>query len=417
MSLKESVMKSLAAAKEASRRLAAASTPMKNDAIRRMREGLHAATAGILKANAEDAAAARAAGLQGSMLKRLELNESKINGMIEALAVVEGLADPIGQGLSILKRPNGLQIEKVRVPLGVVAVVYESRPNVTSDVTALCLKSGNAVVLRGGKETLRTNQVIVSVLKKAVSDAGLPADAVQFIDTPDREAVGVLLTATGWVDVVIPRGGESLIRAIVEQAKVPVIYQAKGVCHTFLDKTADPEMATAIAVNAKTSNPAVCNAMECLLVHRQAAPGLLRKVAAALIAKGVELRGDEGVCRLVPEAHAAAEGDWGREFSDLILAVRLVDSLEEAVEHITRYGSGHSEAIVTNDYANAQAFLQKVDAACVYVNASTRFTDGGEFGFGAEVGISTQKLHARGPMGLEELTTSKYVVYGSGQVR
>jgi glutamate-5-semialdehyde dehydrogenase len=250
-----------------------------------------------------------------------------------------------------------------------------------------------------------------------VKDAGLSEDVLQFIDTPDREAVGILLTAVGLVDVVIPRGGESLIRAIVEQSKVPVIYQAKGVCHTYVDASADPAMAEAIAVNAKTSNPAVCNAMECLLVNRALAETFLPRVARALTAQGVEIRGDETVCRLVPGSKAARPDDWGKEFSDLILAVRTVDSLEEALAHIERYGSNHSEAIVTNDYANAQEFLKRVDAACVYVNASTRFTDGGEFGFGAEVGISTQKLHARGPMGLEELTTVKYLVYGEGQIR
>jgi glutamate-5-semialdehyde dehydrogenase len=305
----------------------------------------------------------------------------------------------------------------VRVPLGVVAVIYESRPNVTSDVASLCLKSGNAAVLRGGKEALRTNRAVVQALRNALRDAALPEEALQFIDTADREAVGHVLSAEGLVDVVIPRGGESLIRAIVEQSKVPVIFQYKGVCHTFVDASADLSMAEAIVVNAKTSYPAVCNALECLLVHRSAAAAFLPKVAAALAAKGVELRGDEETCHLVPAAKKAVPDDWGREFSDLILAVKVVGSLDEALAHIERYGSNHSEAIVTNDHANAEAFLRRVDAACVYVNASTRFTDGGEFGFGAEVGISTQKLHARGPMGLEELTTCKYLVYGEGQVR
>jgi glutamate-5-semialdehyde dehydrogenase len=417
MNLKDTVMGYLKSAKEASRTLASASTGAKNDALRRMREGLLAASSDILAANAQDATDAKAAGIEGAMLKRMLLDAKKVEGMAEGIAVIEGLADPVGQGLSVWKRPNGLRISKLRVPLGVVAVVYESRPNVTSDVAALCLKSGNAVVLRGGKECLRTNRVIVAALRKALEDAGLPSGVIQFIDTPEREAVTHLLTATGWVDVVIPRGGESLIQAIVEQARVPVIYQSKGVCHTFLDKTADADMATAIAVNAKTTNPAVCNAMECLLVHREAAAALLPKVAAALTAKGVELRGDEETRRFVPGAKAATEGDWGREFLDLVLAVKVVGSLDEALAHIARYGSGHSEAIVTNDYANAQTFQKRVDAACVYVNASTRFTDGAEFGFGAEIGISTQKLHARGPMGLEELTTVKYAIEGDGQVR
>jgi glutamate-5-semialdehyde dehydrogenase len=417
MSLKDTVMKSLEAAKAASRILSGASTPMKNDAIRRMREGLLASETMILKANAEDMAQARSAGMSGSMLKRLELNSEKLRGMAEGLQLVESFADPVGQGLAMWKRPNGLQIEKIRVPIGVVAVIYESRPNVTTDVAALCLKSGNAVVLRGGKEALGTNRTVAGILIQAIQAAGLPKDAIQFIDTPDREAVGHILGAVGLVDVVIPRGGESLIRAIVEQSKVPVIYQAKGVCHTFIDASADLAMALSIALNAKTTNPAVCNAMECLLVHRSVAASFLPQLEEAMTAKGVELRGDAEACRLMAKAHAAASDDWGKEFSDLILAVRVVDSLEQALEHIEQYGSGHSEAIVTNDYGNTRVFQQRVDAACVYVNASTRFTDGGEFGFGAEVGISTQKLHARGPMGLEELTTVKYTILGSGQVR
>ncbi len=417
MGLRETVRQQLEKAKAASRVLAGASTPMKNDALRRVREGLLSEASTILRANAEDVAAARNAGLADPMIKRLELDRAKLEGMANGVGVVEGLGDPVGQMTSMWKRPNGLQIGRMRVPLGVVAVVYESRPNVTSDVAALCLKSGNAVVLRGGKEALATNRAVVKILQRAVTDAGIPVDSIQFIDTPDRAAVGHLLTASDLVDVVIPRGGESLIRAIVEQSRIPVIYQAKGVCHTFVDASADLDMAVAIAVNAKTTNPAVCNAMECLLVHRTVAGTFLPKVARALLAKGVELRGDEDVRRIVPEARPATPDDWGMEFLDLVLAVKVVGGLEDALGHIARYGSGHSEAIVTGDYANAQAFLRQVDSACVYVNASTRFTDGGEFGFGAEVGISTQKLHARGPMGLEELTTSKYVIYGSGQVR
>lgn len=417
MSLHDDIHKKLTSAQAAARVLACAPTPRKNEALRRMREGLLASVEEILRANREDVEAAQAAGMQGAMLKRLGLDAAKIRGMADGIAGVEALNDPIGEETAGWTRPNGLQIRRVRVPIGVVAVVYESRPNVTSDVAALCLKSGNAVVLRGGKEALRTNRAVAAVLARAVAESGLPADALQFIDTPDREAVTQILTAKGLVDLVIPRGGESLIRAVVEQAKVPVVFQDKGVCHTFLDESADADMAVSIAVNAKTSYPAVCNAMECLLVHRSAAPRLLPQVAEALLAKGVELRGDEAVRALVPEAKAASDSDWGQEFSDLILAVKVVDSLEDAVAHITRYGSGHSEAIVTEDYTNAQAFLQKVDAACVYVNASTRFTDGGEFGFGCEVGIVTSKLHARGPMGLNELTTIKYHIYGSGQVR
>jgi len=301
--------------------------------------------------------------------------------------------------------------------LGVVAVVYESRPNVTSDVAALSIKSGNAIVLRGGKEALRTNRETAAVLRSALVSAGISAEALQFIDQPDREAVTHLLQARDLVDVVIPRGGESLIQAVVEQSRVPVIFQTKGVCHTFVDETADPAMALAIAVNAKTTNPAVCNAMECLLVHENAADTFLPVLAQAMAGKGVEIRGDKGTLRRIPGTTPAQEDDWGREFLDLILAVKVVPDFESALEHIARYGSGHSEAIVTRDQTHAEAFQQRVDAACVYVNASTRFTDGAEFGFGAEVGISTQKLHARGPMGLEELTTVKYVINGQGQIR
>ena len=397
--------------------LAAQSTVEKNRALREMAALLLENRGEILAANAQDVEEARAQGLSGPMLARLELNENKISSMVEGIKTVEALEDPVGRTVSMSTRPNGLQIGKITVPIGVLAVIFESRPNVTSDVAALAVKSGNAVVLRGGKEAIRTNRVIVALLRRAMEKAGLPVEAIQFLDSPDREAVALLLQATDLVDVVIPRGGESLIKAVVEQSRVPVIFQYKGVCHTYVDADADLEMAVRIALNAKVSNPSVCNAMECLLIHREVAGPFLSRIAPELFQSKVEIRGDEETVRLVPGAKRAEPGDYGREFLDLILAVKIVGSLEEALGHIEKYGSRHSEAIVTDHYGNAQRFLKSVDAACVYVNASTRFTDGGEFGFGAEVGISTQKLHARGPMGLAELTTTKYVILGSGQIR
>lgn len=397
--------------------LSVATTGVKNRALREMAEALKRGAPEILKANLEDLKEAEASGLSGAMLSRLGLNEKKIQGMIQGILDVEALEDPIGKSLSTVTRPNGLQITKMTVPIGVIAVIYESRPNVTSDVAALAVKSGNAIILRGGKESLRTNRAIALLLNQALEKAGLPKDCVQLIDTPDREAVQTLLGATGLLDLVIPRGGESLIRAIVENSKVPVIFQYKGVCHVFADESADPQMVLDIVVNAKTSNPSVCNAMECLLIHQSAAEKILPELGKKLSELKVEVRADEKALKWMPGAVPAQPDDFGREFLDLILAVKVVKDLDGALEHIERYGSRHSEAILTNSYQNAQTFLRKVDAACVYVNASTRFTDGGEFGFGAEVGISTQKLHARGPMGLQELTTTKYLILGSGQVR
>jgi glutamate-5-semialdehyde dehydrogenase len=417
MNVQEAVHAQLKAAREASRALAQAPTGVKNSALAAMSRNLRAAERDILAANRVDVENARKAGLPAPLIARLALDGKKLEGMAQGVDLVASLPDPVGQVPAMWQRPNGLVIGRKRVPLGVVAMVYESRPNVTSDVAALALKSGNAAVLRGGEEAYETNLAVVRVLKTAVREAGLPEDAVQFIETLDRAAVTHLLEATGLVDVVIPRGGENLIRLVVEKARVPVIFQFKGVCHTFVDASADLEMATRIAYNAKVSNPAVCNAMECLLVHERVAEAFLPRVAAEYAKAGVEIRGDETVCRLVPAAKRAEPGDYGREFLALVLAVKVVKDLDAALAHIARYGSHHSECIVTNDYANSQRFLQEVDAACVYVNASTRFTDGGEFGFGAEVGISTQKLHVRGPMGLEELTTVKYVIYGSGQIR
>ncbi|MBI4227589.1 MAG: glutamate-5-semialdehyde dehydrogenase, partial [Candidatus Omnitrophica bacterium] len=353
------------------------------------------------------------------MLDRLLLTEARIHEMADGLRAIARLPDPVGETLCAWRRPNGLQIRKVRVPIGVVVIVYEARPNVTADCAGLCLKSGNAVILRGGSEAHRSNTAIARALASAARGAGVPAGAIQLVPVTDRRGVDVLLSLVGLVDVVIPRGGEGLIRSVVEKAKVPVIKQYKGVCHTFVDAGADLPMARRICYNAKVQRPGVCNAMEHLLVHRAAAPAFLPAMARQYLAAGVELRGDEAARRVLRglPVKAATEQDWPTEYLDLILSVKVVGSLDEAIRHVQRYGSGHSEAIVTRNRAHARRFLNEVDAACVYVNASTRFTDGGQFGLGAEIGISTDKLHARGPMGLEELTTYKYLVTGRGQIR
>jgi glutamate-5-semialdehyde dehydrogenase len=413
----QAILQQLEKARKAWGGLSIASTVEKNQALGEMAAALELNQAKILEANRLDLQAAQKSGITGAMLSRLELNDKKIKSMIQGIRDIEALEDPIGRSLSTVTRPNGLQITKMTVPIGVIAVIYESRPNVTSDVAALALKSGNSIILRGGKESIHSNRAIAEVLTRALGNTSIPKDCVQFIDTTDREAVNILLNATGLLDLIIPRGGESLIKTIVEHSRVPVIYQSTGVCHTFVDADADLKMAGEVALNAKTSNPSVCNAMECLLVHRSVADRFLPELFKKMTESKVEIRADEEARRWIPEAKAATPQDFGHEFLDLILAVKVVGNLEEAISHIQQYGSRHSEAILTNNYENAQKFLNRVDAACVYVNASTRFTDGGEFGFGAEVGISTQKLHARGPMGLQELTTTKYLIRGSGQIR
>jgi len=406
-------------AKAATPALRGLSTAVKNEALRRMADALVRARRALLAANARDMAAARARGQSAALLDRLLLTEARIRDMAEGLRVVARLPDPVGEVLRAWRRPNGLQIQKVRVPIGVIVIVYEARPNVTADCAGLCLKSGNAVILRGGSEAHRSNTAIARVLAQAARAAGVPDGAIQLVPVTDRRGVDVLLSLVGLVDLVIPRGGEGLIRSVVEKAKVPVIKQYKGVCHTFVDAGADLAMAQRICYNAKVQRPGVCNAMETLLVHRAAAPRFLPAMATQYLAAGVELRGDAATRRLLKGTPVvpATEQDWPTEYLDLILSVKVVESLDEAIAHIQRYGSGHSEAIVTRNRANAQRFLHEVDAACVYVNASTRFTDGGQFGLGAEIGISTDRLHARGPMGLEELTTYKYLVTGRGQIR
>lgn len=404
-------------AKAAARVLATVGTNQKNAALLAMAEGLIAGQAEIIDANREDIAKGEASGLGKALLDRLLLTPQRICDMADGLRQIAGLPDPIGEGMAAWTRPNGLQINKIRVPLGVVGMIYEARPNVTVDAAGLCLKSGNAVILRGGSEAIRSNLAITKVLVEAVVKSGLPEAVIQLIETTDRQAVHVLLKATKYIDVLIPRGGAGLIKTVVENATVPVIETGTGNCHIYIDADADLHKAHPIILNAKCQRPGVCNALETLLVHERVAedflPGMLRDLTAA----GVELRGCQGTAAIYDACAVATDQDWSTEYLDLILAVKIVRDLDEAIEHIATYSSGHSEAIITENYTRARRFLAEVDSAAVYVNASTRFTDGFEFGFGAEIGISTQKLHARGPMGLEELTSVKYAVYGDGQIK
>lgn len=413
----ELVKSKAAAAKKAAKVLASAGTAVKNRALAAMAEALENRKQEILAANAADMEAAAAKGMKSSMLDRLKLTDARIAGMADGLRQVAALPDPVGNVLGGSTLANGLRITKVRVPLGVVGIIYEARPNVTADAAGLCLKSGNAVILKGGSEAMQSNKTIAAVLAEAAGGAGLPAEAVQFIDTSDRQAVNDLIHMNGLVDVVIPRGGAGLIKMVVMNATVPVIETGAGVCHTFVDASADVDMAVNIAYNAKVQRPSVCNAMETLLVHKDIAGRFLPVMLEKYFAAGVEIRGDEKVQAFSNRVVPATEEDWATEYGDLRLSVKIVSGIDEAMEHIAAYGTGHSECIVTEDYRNASRFQLSVDAAAVYVNASTRFTDGNEFGFGAEIGISTQKLHARGPMGLPELTSFKFLINGSGQVR
>ncbi len=417
MDVEESVIAKAKAAKEAARALAVTSTEIKNKALMNMADALEKRAQLILDANADDLEDARQKGLRRSYLDRLMLDENRIQQMAEGLRQTAALPDPIGEGNYSTIRPNGLEIRRVRVPFGVIGIIYEARPNVTADAAALCLKSGNAVILRGGSEAIRSNLAISSLLAKAAYAAGVPEGALEFIDVTDRKAVDVMLHLRDHIDVIIPRGGAGLIRTVVENSSVPVIQTGTGVCHTYVDESADFDMALKIAVNAKVSRPSVCNAMETLLVHAAIADTFLPRLSAVMQEKGVELRGSAEAREICPEMKEATEADWSTEYGDLILSVKVVQNLDEAIQHINRYNTGHSEAILTNQLRNAHRFQSEVDAAAVYVNASTRFTDGFEFGFGAEIGISTQKLHARGPMGLNELTSMKYLIYGEGQIR
>ena len=405
------------AAKQAAAKLAVTSTAVKTAALLAMAAALEAQQSEILAANERDMTAAAAKGMKSSMLDRLKLTAERISGMADGLRQVAGLADPVGNVIDGKTLPNGLHITKIRVPLGVIGIIYEARPNVTADAAGLCLKSGNAVILKGGSEAMESNKTVAAILAQAAEGAGVPADSIQFIDTSDRQAVQDLIHMNGLVDVVIPRGGAGLIQAVVRNASVPVIETGAGVCHTYVDKDADVEMAMKIAFNAKVQRPSVCNAMETLLVHKDIADKFLPMMLMMYNSSAVEICGDEAVQEYSGQVHPVTEEDWSTEYGDLRLSVKIVDSIEEAMAHIAKYGTGHSECIVTNNYQAAQLFQYTVDAAAVYVNASTRFTDGNEFGFGAEIGISTQKLHARGPMALPELTSTKYLINGNGQVR
>ncbi len=404
-------------AREASRALASAG-PKKDAALLAAADGLEREAPALLAANREDLEAARAAGMSEALLDRLALSEARIRGMAEGLRNVAAQTDPVGEVISGITRPNGLRIEKIRVPLGVIGIIYEARPNVTADAAAICIKAGSAVILRGGKEALRTNLATERVLREAVENAGLPADCVQLVPDTSHESAEAMMSLTGYLDVLIPRGGKKLIRSVAEHARVPVIETGWGNCHIYVDESADVAMAAEIVFNAKTSRPSVCNAAESLLVHSAVAEKTLPAIKKRLDEKHVELRGCERTRAILGDCVVpASEEDYGTEYLDYIMSVKVVDSLEEAMAHIAQYSSGHSEAIVTQSYESARRFTEGVDSAAVYVNASTRFTDGGEFGLGAEIGISTQKLHARGPMGVRELTTTKFIVTGSGQVR
>ena len=405
-------------AKAASYTLATAGTARKNAALEAIAETLAKRSAEWLAANGEDIAAAREAGMRPAMLDRLTLTEERISGIVEAVRQVIALPDPIGKVDKMETRPNGLIIGRRRVPLGVVAIIFEARPNVTVDAAALCLKSGNVCILRGGKEAIRSNRKAAELMRAALKSAGLPEDCVSLVQDTSHETANELMHLDGYVDVLIPRGGAGLIRAVAKEAGVPVIRTGEGVCHIYVDSEADLDMGAEILYNAKCSRPSVCNAAECLLVQEDVAEAFLKKAVPLLDRNQVELRCDESALAVLGDrAVPAADSDWDAEYDDYILAVRTVKDMEEAVEFINAHGTGHSEAIITTNYFKAQRFLDTVDAAAVYVNASTRFTDGGEFGLGAEIGISTQKMHARGPMGLEELTSCKYVIYGQGQVR
>jgi len=404
-------------AKEASYDLGVVSTSEKNKALELMALALLKNKEEIIKENQKDIERAKEKGTPASLIDRLYLNDERIEGMAQGLREIAALDDPVGEVLEMWKRPNGLQIGKQRVPMGVIGIIYEARPNVTSDAAALCLKTGNAVILKGGSDAINSNKAIVNVLIEAVKEAGLPEFSIQLIEDTSREATNEMMKLNEYIDVLIPRGGAGLIQAVVKNATVPVIETGVGNCHIYVDENSDLEMAKDIIINAKTSRPGVCNAAEKILINEKIAGEFLPVIVKGLREKSVEIRGDEKVINIIKDVKAATEEDWGREYLDYVIGAKIVKDVDEAINHINKYGSGHSEAIITESYKNSQKFLNKVNAAAVYVNASTRFTDGGEFGFGAEIGISTQKLHARGPMGLKELTTIKYIIYGNGQIR
>lgn len=404
-------------AKVASRGLKIASTATKNNALLAIADALCDNMEMVISANQKDIAAARSSGISEAMIDRLTLTESRIRSMADAVRQVVKLEDPVGKVENGFTRPNGLRISKTKVPLGVVAIIFESRPNVTVDAAVLCLKSGNACILRGGKEAIHSNKALAGIMRQAIAGAGISPDAILLVEDTSRESAAQLMRLNGYVDVLIPRGGAGLIKSVVENATVPVIETGAGNCFIFVDDSADFAMAASIIDNAKTSRPSVCNAVENVLVHRAIAPAFLPQMAEALAHAGVEIRGCSETCAILPGAKPATEEDFYTEYNDYILSVKVVSGIDEAISFIESHSTHHSEAIITESYAHSQQFLSQVDSAAVYVNASTRFTDGGEFGFGAEIGISTQKLHTRGPMGLSELTTTKYIIFGDGQIR
>ena len=415
--IQETIQTMAVAAKQAAHKLIGLSTERKNRVLLRMAEALAEQQEFIRRENAKDLEAGRQKGLSSAMLDRLNLSDKVMASMIGGLKEVAGLPDPVGEVTEMVKRPNGIMVGRMRIPLGVIGMIYESRPNVTVDAAALCLKAGNSILLRGGSEAIHSNLALARVLQDCLAGENIDAAAIQVIPVTDRAAVTYLLGLEEQIDLIIPRGGEGLIRFVAENSRIPVLKHYKGVCHVFVDDTADHDMAINIVMNGKVQRPGVCNALEALLVHEKIAADFLPKAGEALAKAGVEIRGCPKTCSLLPYAKPAADSDWGMEFLDLILAVKVVPDLESALQHIVTYGSQHTEVIVTNSYANGQRFLREVDASAVMINASTRFSDGGQFGLGAEIGISTTKLHAYGPMGLKELTTRKFIVYGEGQVR
>lgn len=404
-------------ARKASRFLSTVSTDIKNQALLKMADALEAESENIIAQNRLDLDNGEKIGLTKALLERLTLNEERIRDMANGLREIAALPDPVGEVIGMTKRPSGIEVGRVRTPMGVIGIIYESRPNVTADAAALCLKSGNAIILRGGEEAINSNRIIAKTISDAAKSCGIPEGAIQLVDSTDRQAAVLMMKMHDYLDVLIPRGGKGLKQVVMENASVPVIMTGMGNCHVYVDGAANLDKAGPIVINAKVQRPSVCNAAETLLVHKDVAPSFLPSIIGQLKEKGVEIRGCAKTRAIVPDIKEATDEDWDEEYLALILAVKVVESLDEAIEHINEYGTGHSEAIVTEDYTNARKFLASVDAAAVYANASTRFTDGNEFGFGAEMGISTQKLHARGPMGLTELTTTKFVIYGDGQVR
>lgn len=417
MNLREDILNIARRAKIASQELANISSIIKNKALLKMAKAIEINKERIIEENSKDVKLARKKGLSKALIDRLALNEKRIEQMSESLEDIASIEDPIGRIKEIRKRPNGLQIGKVVVPLGVIGIIYEARPNVTIDAAALCLKAGNATILRGGSEAICSNIILADLLKKAAEESGLPPESIQLIEITDRRAVIEILKLDQYIDVIIPRGGEELIRVVAENSTIPVIKHYKGICHTYVDQEADLKMAEEVCFNAKVQRPGVCNAMETLLVNEKIAaeflPGMIKRLQEA----AVEIRGDEKTCQVMRGIKKASEEDWQTEYLDLILSIKVVKGIEEAINHINNYGSHHSDAIITNNYSKSRKFLQKIDSAAVYVNASTRFTDGAEFGLGAEIGISTQKLHARGPMGVNELTSTKFIIWGDGQIR